>query len=155
SPRARPPRRSRSRRAPTPVRPRASASPSPSPFAERTDARASSRTAAVRARRLGPLLRRDDRSGTEQIATQVRLEDGILATDPFEEHRRVLLLLVAVVLEDRAQLAVLGRVDALAVPVDRLQLLDDAHDRAVHVACLLTQQLERLVEHLGVFRHGA
>jgi hypothetical protein len=57
----------------------------------------------------------------------------------------VLLLLVPVVLENGPQLRVLGGVDALVVPVDRLQLLDDRDDRPVAFDGLRPEAVPRLV----------
>jgi hypothetical protein len=59
----------------------------------------------------------------------------------------VLFLLVAVVGEDRLQLLVVGRGDALVVSVDRLQLLHQRHDRAMAVDHLRA-------EDLGIFVQG-
>jgi hypothetical protein len=53
----------------------------------------------------------------EQGLAQFLVEGGIAAPDPFEHHGRVLLLLVAIVRQDRAQLGVLAGVDTLVVPV--------------------------------------
>jgi hypothetical protein len=58
--------------------------------------------------------------------------------DPLERHRRVLLLVVPVVGQDRCQLGIARRLDALVVPVDRLQLLDQRLDRAVAIRRLST-----------------
>ena len=60
-------------------------------------------------------------------------QGGIAAAQPFQRHRRVLLLLVAIVLEDGAQLGIAGRLGALVVPVDGLQLLHQRDDGAVLV----------------------
>ncbi len=51
------------------------------------------------------------------------IELGIVASQPFQHHGRMLLLLVAIVLEDGAQFGIVGRPDTLVVPVDGLQLL--------------------------------
>ena len=50
---------------------------------------------------------------------------GIVATYPFERHRGMLFFLVAIVLEDGAELGARGGLGALVVPVDGLQLLHD------------------------------
>ena len=60
-------------------------------------------------------------------------QSRIAAAQPFQRHRRVLLLLVAIVLEDGAQLGIAGRLGALVVPVDGLQLLHQRDDGAVLV----------------------
>src|SRR3954451_2576663 len=54
-----------------------------------------------------------DRTGGEQVGAQVLVQLGVATAEPFQRHRRVLLLLVAVVGEDGAQLGVVGGVDAL------------------------------------------
>src|SRR5919108_27031 len=46
----------------------------------------------------------------------------MVATEPLEQHRRVLEFFVAVVAENLAEVVVLGRVDSLLVPVDGLEL---------------------------------
>src|SRR5262245_19727100 len=79
--------------------------------------------AGARAAVCGGFLAADDRSCGEEIGAQRRVELRIVTAQPLECHGGVLLLLVAVVGEDLAQLVVLGGVDALIVPVDRLQLL--------------------------------
>jgi hypothetical protein len=56
------------------------------------------------------------------------------------------LLLVAVVDEDLLQLAIVGGVDALIVPVGRLQLLLHRSERAMVVLRLGAEILFRLVE---------
>src|SRR6185369_11295395 len=71
-----------------------------------------------------------------------------------ERHRGVLALFVTVVREHRAQRLVGGRVDALVVPVDCLQLFHQRDDRAMPLAHRVRQLVERLViSH--VFGHGA
>src|SRR5690606_21724446 len=97
---------------------------------------------AVDVQRL-PLVR--DRSLGEEVVLQLLGEGGIAAADPFEHHRRVLLLLVAVVDEDRAELRVFAGVGPLVVPVVRLQLLHERDDRPVHVPRLVRMLVGRLV----------
>ncbi len=91
------------------------------------------RGGAAAAAVLGLDLDRQDRAGGEQVGAQVLVELGVVAAEPLQRHRRVLLLLVAVVGEDGGELGVVGGVDALVVPVDRLQLLHDRHDRPMVV----------------------
>jgi hypothetical protein len=69
----------------------------------------------------------------EQDFAQLAVEHRIVAPDPFERHRRMLDLLVAVVRENRAKIGIGAGVDALVVPVDRLQLLDQRDDRAMEI----------------------
>ena len=57
----------------------------------------------------------------------------IVAAEPFQRHGRVLLFLVAVVLEDGAQLGIARGLGALIVPVDRLELFHQRDDRAMLV----------------------
>src|SRR6185369_2737365 len=56
---------------------------------------------------------------------------GIVLDEPRQHEGGVLLLVVAIVDQDLAQLVVGGRVDALVVPVDRFELLLERRDRAV------------------------
>jgi hypothetical protein len=65
----------------------------------------------------------------------------------------MLLLLVAVMAKDGAQLLVLGCVHPLLIPVDRLQLLHQADDGAVHVAGLGPQPLFGFVKGGRSLRH--
>ena len=58
---------------------------------------------------------------------------GIVATYPFERHRGMLFFLVAIVLEDGAELGARGGLGALVVPVDGLQLLHERNDGAMLV----------------------
>ena len=88
----------------------------------------------------------------EQVVLQLLRQHGVVAADPFEDHGRVLLLLVAVVREDRLQLRVLAGIGALVVPVDRLEFLHQRDDRAVHVAGLVRQFLDGFV--VADARHG-
>ena len=55
------------------------------------------------------LPRVDDRALGEEVRAEVTVEHGVVAAQPLERHRRVLLLLVAVVREDRRELGVAGR----------------------------------------------
>ena len=73
----------------------------------------------------------DDRRLGKQISLQVTGEIAVVAADPFEHHRGVLHLLAHVVQQDLAQLFVLGVVGALAIPVDRVELLLQRCDRVV------------------------
>ncbi|NWG73298.1 MAG: hypothetical protein HXY24_01580 [Rubrivivax sp.] len=68
------------------------------------------------------------RLAAEDVVAQLVVEGAVVAADPLEQHRGVLLLLVAVVHEDGAKLRVLADVDALVAPVDRLQLLGQRLD---------------------------
>ena len=61
----------------------------------------------------------------------------------------MLLLLVAVVLEDRPERVVARRGGALVVPVDRLELLHQRMDRAVLIHHLGGQRFQRFVVALG------
>jgi hypothetical protein len=56
--------------------------------------------------------------------------------NPLHDHRRVLDFFVLVVQQHTLQLRIRARVGALLIPVDRLQLLHQADDRAVHIARL-------------------
>ena len=56
---------------------------------------------------LGLVLDLHDRARLEQVRAQVLVELRVAAPEPLQQHRRVLLLLVAVVLEQRPQLGVL------------------------------------------------
>ena len=69
----------------------------------------------------------------EEVCSQHGVELGIAAAQPLERHRRVLLLLVAVVREDGPELLVFCRVDALVVPVDGFQLLAQRRGGAVAI----------------------
>ena len=93
------------------------------------------------------------RFGCEQIGPQVAVEDRVAPAQPLEGHGRVFLLLVAVVREDVGQARVVRRLDALVVPVDRLELLDQRREGTVAVDRRLVEQLGRLVQSLA--SHGA
>ena len=79
------------------------------------------------------------------------VELGIVAAQPLQRHRRVLLLLVAIVLEDGAQFGIVGRLGALVVPVDGLKFLHQRDDGAMTVDDLGSQLAGILVQH--VTRH--
>src|SRR5262249_40636145 len=91
----------------------------------------------------------------EQVLAQLGLEGVIVATDPLEHHRRVLLLFLTVVQQDRAQRAVVSGIRALAVPVDRLELLHQAHERPMHVPRAGCEMLLRLVKRRRSLGHGS
>ena len=74
-----------------------------------------------------------DRALGEQERLEMLRQGRIAAAQPFQRHRRVLLLLVAIVLEDGAQLGIARRLGALVVPVDGLELLHQRDDGAVLV----------------------
>src|SRR5882757_2332224 len=74
----------------------------------------------------------DGRLG-EEVSAQMPGELGIAAAQPFQHHGGVLLLLVAIVLEDGPQLGIGRGLGALVVPVDGLQLLHQGDDGAVLV----------------------
>ena len=93
--------------------------------------------------RLRPAL---DRAGPEQELAQELVELRVVAADPLEHHARVLLLLVAIVREHRGELGVVAGVDALRVPVHRVELFDQRAQRAVHLARLGAQRLGGFVE---------
>jgi hypothetical protein len=69
-----------------------------------------------------------------------------VAADPLEHHAGVLLLLVAIVREHRGELGVVAGVDALRVPIHRVELFDQRAQRAVHLARLGAQRVGGLVE---------
>src|SRR5215468_2578993 len=84
--------------------------------------------AVARARSAAPAgldhgLAADDGSLREEIGAERLVELLVVAPDPLEGHRGVLLLLVAIVREDLLQRLVAGSIDPLIVPVDGLQLL--------------------------------
>ena len=74
-----------------------------------------------------------DRAFGEQESLEVLRQLGIAAAKPFQRHRRVLLLLVAIVLEDGAQIGIACGLGALVVPVDGLQLFHQGHDGAMGI----------------------
>jgi hypothetical protein len=57
----------------------------------------------------------------------------------------MLLFLVAVVLEDGAQLRILAGIHALVVPVHRFEFFHQRNDRPVHVPCFGAKCFDRLV----------
>jgi hypothetical protein len=61
------------------------------------------------------------------------VELGVMAAQPFEHHGGVLLFLVAVVRQDFLEFRVGGGVDALVVPIHRLQFLHQRGHGAVPV----------------------
>ena len=79
-------------------------------------------------------------------------EGLVAAANPFQHHGRVFLLFVAIVSEDGLQLGILAGVDALVVPVDRLELFHQRNDRAMHVAGFVAQFLDRFV--VALVGHG-
>ena len=74
-------------------------------------------------------------------------EFGIAAAQPFQHHRRVLLLLVAIVLEDGAQIGIACRLGALVVPVDGLELFHQGNDGAVLVDNFRPELVGVFVQH--------
>src|SRR5262245_18512782 len=117
---------------------------------EATDAEGSVRVAPARAATTtvlhGGLLAADDRSFGEEIGAERHVELRIVTAEPLERHGGVLLLLVTVVGEDLAELVVLAGVDALIVPVDRLELLAQRRGGAGALDGLLFQQLGVFVQ---------
>src|SRR5262249_1695563 len=111
-----------------------------------TDLHGASRpTPAARGPARGPRLRAcGTRALGEEVLAEDRVEPRVLAPNPLQDHGRVLLLLVPVVGQDAPQLDVLGSVDPLLVPVDRLQLLHEAHEGPMHVARPCPEMLLRL-----------
>src|SRR5690606_19212347 len=105
-----------------------------------------------RAAPLGRLLDREDRSFGEEVLTQMTIEDGIATAEPLENHRRVLLLLVAVVREDLLEVLIVRCVDPLRVPIDGLELLHQRANRAMAVDDGLAHRLASLVQNVG-FTH--
>src|SRR5262249_12658842 len=102
--------------------------------------------AAVAAADVTGVFLRRDRAFGEQIAAELTVEGRVVAPQPLERHGRVLLLVVAVVLEDRPELVVGAGDRPLVVPVDRLEPL---HARAVPrgaVVRLSPERLPRLVQ---------
>src|SRR5215468_1700957 len=91
-------------------------------------------------------LAADDGSLREEIGAQRLVELRIVAPDPLEGHRGVLLLFVAIVREDLFQRLVAGGVDPLIVPVDGLQLLAQRRESTVTVDRLRLEQLRILVQ---------
>src|SRR4029450_1690639 len=90
-------------------------------------------------------LRRDGAVG-EQVLAELLVQSGVVAPQPFEGHRRVLLLIVPVVLENRPELVVVAGGGARVVPVARLQPLHDRAGRPVPVDPLGPQLLRGLVQ---------
>src|SRR5690242_836827 len=64
----------------------------------------------------------------------------------------MLFLFVAVVREHRLQFRTAGRLDALVVPVDRLQLLHDGRDRAMAVENLRSENFACLMQRFARHR---
>src|SRR5262249_46198271 len=102
--------------------------------------------AAVAAAALGGGLAAGDRPLREEGRAQHLVEPHIVAPDPLEGHRGVLLLLVAIVRQDLLQRLVAGGVDPLVVPVDGLQLLAQRRESTVTVDRLRLEQLRILVQ---------
>src|SRR5262249_39701960 len=90
-----------------------------------------------------------DRRIGEEVGAQGPVPWGHVAPHPLEVHDRVLDLLVAVVGQHGAKALVLARRPALVVPVDGLDLLLQARERADRVADRLGQVA------LVVLGHGA
>ena len=91
------------------------------------------------------LLQRDQRAAREEVLLEVRVHRGVPPPVPLEQHGEVLLLLVAVVGQDVLQILVGRRVDALIVPVGRLQLFLHGGERPVVVEGLRPQLAFRFV----------
>ena len=70
-----------------------------------------------------PVTEPGDRAGREQELSEIGVEGDVTPPQPFECHRRMLLLVVPVVGQDRRQALVRCRPYPLVVPVDRLELL--------------------------------
>ena len=73
-------------------------------------------------------------------------EVELLSANPFQHHRRVLFLFVAVVSQDGLELCVRARIDALVVPIHGFELLHQRRDRTVHVERGAGEQLPRFVK---------
>ncbi len=100
---------------------------------------------------LGGVLDGEDVAVGEQVGTQVAVEHRVVAAEPLERHRRVLLLLVPVVAEHLGQLGIGGGRSPLVVPVDRLELLHDRHDGPMAIDD--RRRADRAREGLAVARH--
>src|SRR5579872_4615480 len=107
-----------------------------------------------RRRRLGLFLgdRCRERFFAEEILAQVRIEGRVAATQPLEHHRRVLLLLVAVMRKHGLEIVIGRGGDALVVPVDSLQFLHQRTDGAMLVDDLGAERLGVFVQ--GLARHS-
>src|SRR5499425_889014 len=91
------------------------------------------------------LLSRDEGAGGKEVFLEVRVHGGVAPPVPLEEHGEVLLLLVTVVSQDGLQVLIGRRVDALIVPVGRLQLLLHGGEGPVIVQGFGAQLVFRLV----------
>src|SRR5882724_2269171 len=111
------------------------------------------RGAAPRPTRGSGLLPRDQRAAREEVLLEVRVHLGVTPPVPLQQHGEVLLLLVAVVGQDLLQSLVGRRVDALIVPVRRLQLFLHGGERPVVVQGLRPQLAFRFVVSRRVRHH--
>src|SRR5262249_4378995 len=91
--------------------------------------------------------------GSEQIGVQMTVQDRVMATQPLQRHRGMLLFLVPVVGEYCCQRCVVGRRYSLVVPVDSLQLPFKRTDRSMAVNRRRVERVDRLVETFA--RHAA
>jgi hypothetical protein len=119
----------------------------PRPQAADTEACAvTGAVAAFVAAGLGGRLDRRDRALREEVLAQEAIELRVATAQPLQRHGGVLLLLVAVVGQDRPELRIVAGVDALVVPVDRLELLHERDDGPVILHRLRPEPLLRFVE---------
>src|SRR3569832_1151000 len=69
----------------------------------------------------------------------------VLPPYPFEHHGGILFFLVAIMLKNGFQFRIGACVDALVVPVYRLEFFHQRGDRTMHVHCFRRQFVERFV----------
>ena len=79
----------------------------------------------------------------EEVFGELGVDLVVVAAEPFEDHGGVLQLLAGVVAQDRLERGVVAVVRPLAVPVDRLELLDQRGDRVVPIEGLAFQLFTR------------
>lgn len=70
---------------------------------------------------------------TKEIFAKLLVGVFVIATNPLENHACVLELLSSVVQHDLLESFVLRGVGSLTIPVDRLHLLHERPNRAVHI----------------------
>ena len=79
------------------------------------------------------MLAAGDRAIREKTLLEFFVEGWILPTNPFENHRRVLLFFIPVMSKDFSKFGILTSIDPLVLPVHCFQFLHQRGNGTVHI----------------------
>ena len=102
--------------------------------------------ARVGLHRMMPAFAANDAAGPGNDLPLVPHEAPIVASQPFQHHRGVFLLFIAIVREQSLEFGIGGGIDALVVPVDGFQFFHERRRRAMTIDGFRTQFLGVFVQ---------